>query len=173
MQNTRRGRHLAVALMLSASAAVAAGAQERTLVLRSNESAFEMEVDRLVHELLQKRRIVVSIVASVQQMQGSLRTIEFTDEQRAQIERSMRQLRERLTALESDGEGIRNRLNEICDADRQPAGWVGIAYSVSANATRQDDGRVIMRFENYPSIESVEPGSPLSSAALAHSMTSS
>ncbi len=165
-RGSRRAWRLTVALIVLATGATSAGAQERTLVLRNNESAFEVEVDRLVQELLQKRRIVVSIVGSVQQMQGSLRTVEFNDEQRAHIERSIRQLRERLTSLESDGVRIRNRLGEICDADRQPAGWVGIAYSVSANATRQDDGRVIMRFENHPSIESVEPGSPADKAGI-------
>lgn len=166
LREARCARHLAVALTLLVQGVATAGAQDRTLVLRSNESAFEVEVDRLVQELLQKRRIVLSIVGSMQQMQGSLRTVEFTDEQRAQMERSIRQLRERLASLETDGARIRNRLGEICDADRQPAGWVGIAYSVSANATRQDDGRVIMRFENHPSIESVEPGSPADKAGI-------
>lgn len=155
---------LAVLLMAAAPAALAA--QQGTIVLRKQESPFEAEVDRLVQELLQKRRMSVAFVSNLQQLQGALQGPSLTDEQRASVEGSVRLLRTRLVSLETDAVRIRSRLNQICDADRQPDGWVGIAYSVNASATREDDGRVIMRFVDYPSIESVEPGSPADKAGI-------
>lgn len=155
-----------VAALLLALAPAALAAQQRTIVLRTQESPFEAEVDRLVQELLQKRQQALAFVSNMQQLQGALRSTTLTDEQRSSVEGSLRLLNTRLTSLESDRARIRSRLNEICDADRQPDGWVGIAYSVDASATREDDGRVIMRFIDYPSIESVEPGSPADRAGI-------
>lgn len=157
---------VALAALLLAGASRPLAAQQRTVVLRSQESPFEAEVDRLVQELLQKRQMAVAFVSNMQQLQGALRTTSLTDEQRTSVEGSLRLLRARLTSLETDRLRIRGRLNEICDADRQPDGWVGVAYSASASATREDDGRVIMRFIDYPSIESVEPGSPADKAGI-------
>lgn len=162
---TPRGVGMLAALLLAA-APTALTAQQGTIVLRKQESPFEAEVDRLVQELLQKRRMSVAFVSNLQQLQGALQTPTLTDEQRTSVEGSLRLLRARLASLETDAVRIRSRLNEICDADRQPDGWVGIAYSVNASATREDDGRVIMRFIDYPSIESVEPGSPADKAGI-------
>ncbi len=162
---TPRGVGMLAVLLMTAAPAVLA-AQQGTIVLRKQESPFEAEVDRLVQELLQKRRMSVAFVSNLQQLQGALQGPSLTDEQRVSVEGSLRLLRARLASLETDAVRIRSRLNEICDADRQPDGWVGIAYSVNASATREDDGRVIMRFIDYPSIESVEPGSPADKAGI-------
>lgn len=162
---TPRGLGMLALLLMAATPTVVA-AQQGTIVLRKQESPFEAEVDRLVQELLQKRRMSVAFVSNLQQLQGALQTPSLTDEQRASVEGSLRLLRARLASLETDAVRIRGRLNQICDADRQPDGWVGIAYSVNASATREDDGRVIMRFVDYPSIESVEPGSPADKAGI-------
>lgn len=156
----------ALAALLLAATPAAAAAQQRTIVLRNQESSFDAEVDRLVQELMQKRRMAVAFVSNMQQLQGALQTPSLTDDQRSSVEASLRLLRARLSSLETDGTRIRARLNEICDADRQPDGWVGIAYSVTGSATREDDGRVIVRFVDYPSIESVEPGSPADKAGI-------
>jgi membrane-associated protease RseP (regulator of RpoE activity) len=162
----RWGGPVALAALLLAGASWPLAAQQRTVLLRSQESPFEAEVDRLVQELLQKRQMAVAFVSNLQQLQGALRTSSLTEEQRNSVEGSLRLLRTRLTSLETDRARIRARLNQICDADRQPDGWVGIAYSSSASATREDDGRVILRFIDYPSIESVEPGSPADKAGI-------
>lgn len=162
---TRLVQHAAVLVLLGATAP-ALGAQQGAVVVGTTASPFEREVDRLVQELLQKRRLTMGLVANLRDLQGALRGSALSDAQRVQVEGSLRQLRNRLAELESEGTTIQRRLGEICDADRQPAGWVGIAYTVSASATRQDDGRVVMRFVNYPSIESVEPGSPADKAGI-------
>jgi len=159
---------LVPAFFLPALAAipVALGAQSRTLVVRGAETPFEQEVERLVQDLLQKRRLSVALVGNLQGLQLAMRGEAANEEQKARFEQTLRQVRSRLQLLEADGARIQRRLSEICAADRKPEGWVGIAYSGSASATREDDGRVIMRFVDQPSIESVEPGSPADKAGI-------
>ncbi len=158
-------RMVPVALLLLAAAPAVSHGQQRRVVVRQ-ESPFEQEVDRLVQELLQKKRTSLALLGNLQELQLALRTDAVPEQARGQAEASARQLRARLTALESDGARIQRRLNDICAADRKPEGWVGIYYSASASALREDDGRVVMRFVDYPGIESVEPGSPADKAGV-------
>lgn len=151
-------------LLLTVVPAVSQGQQRRVVVREA--SAFEQEVDRLVQELLLKKRTSLGLLGNLQELQLALRTDAVPEPSRAQAENTVRQLRARLTALESDGARIQRRLNDICAADRKPEGWVGIYYSASASALREDDGRVVMRFVDYPGIESVEPGSPADKAGV-------
>ncbi len=155
----------AVALLLAAIP-LPAVAQGRAVVAQGGESSFELRIERLVQELLTKRRLSVSLASNLQAMQLVLRNGSVREAQRPPVETSMRLVRTRLASLESDMAGIQRRLYEMCSPGGQPQGWVGIAYSGSASATREDDGRLIMRFVDYPSIESVEPGSPADKAGI-------
>lgn len=170
LMRTRRtiaglGRLAPTALLLLAAAPAVSQGQQRRVVVRQ-ESPFEQEVDRLVQELLQKKRTSLGLLGNLQELQLALRTDAVPEQARGQAENTVRQLRARLTTLESDGARIQRRLNDICAADRKPEGWVGIYYSASASALREDDGRVVMRFVDYPGIESVEPGSPADKAGV-------
>jgi membrane-associated protease RseP (regulator of RpoE activity) len=136
------------------------------VVVQDASSPLEREVDRLVHDLLQKRRTAIGLLASLQELQVAMRGTMVAEAQRPQVDNTMRQLRAQLASLDADGTRIRKRLEEICAADRQPTGWVGIYYSASASALQGSDGRVVMRFVDYPSIESVEPGSPADRAGV-------
>lgn len=162
---TTLGRLAPAALLLLTVVPAVSQGQQRRVVVR-NESAFEQEVDRLVEELLLKRRTSLGLLGNLQELQLALRTDAIPEQSRGQAENTLRQLRARLAALESDGARIQRRLSDICAADRKPQGWVGIYYSASASATREDDGRVMMRFVDYPGIESVEPGSPADKAGI-------
>ena len=164
--NGRQWSVCVAAIAVVSLASVRAEAQSSAVVVRGAESPFELEVDRLVQDLMQKRRMTLGLVSSLREVQLKLRASELTDLERAQAESNLRQLRARLASLESDGSRIQRRLRDVCDADRKPEGWVGIVYSGSASATREDDGRVTMRFVDYPSIESVEPGSPADKAGI-------
>lgn len=170
----RPGRPLGAAVLLLAASVAPAAAQSRSVTVQGTaqgagqgaESSLEAEIDRLVRELLLKRRATVGLASNLQAMQGALRNGSVSAGQRAQVETSMRLMRTRLASFESDMAGIQRRLFEMCAPGGQPEGWVGIAYSGSASATREDDGRLIMRFIDYPSIESVEPGSPADKAGI-------
>ncbi len=158
------------ALLLAACAALlgvsAEGAAQQRVTVQEVTTPLEREVDRLVQELLLKRRTAIGLLASLQELQVAMRGTMVTEAQRPQVDNTMRQLRAQLVSLDADGTRIRRRLEEICAADQQPAGWVGIYYSASASALQGNDGRVVMRFVDYPSIESVEPGSPADRAGV-------
>jgi hypothetical protein len=154
----------AALLLLTVAPAVAHG-QSRRVVVRE-VSPFEQEVDRLVQELLQKKRTSLALLGNLQELQLAMRNDAIAEASRGQAETAVRQMRARLASLESDGGRIQRRLNDICAADRKPQGWVGIYYSASASALREGDGRLVMRFVDYPDIESVEPGSPADKAGI-------
>lgn len=161
-----RGRHAVSAALLLAVLASPAAAQPRIVVTQGGESSFEVQIDRLVQELLQKRRTSLALATNLRAMQVAIRNGSVGEEQRTPVQNSMRLVRERLAMLEADVTEIQQRLRAMCAPNRRPEGWVGIAYSGSASATREGDGRLIMRFVDYPSIESVEPGSPADKAGI-------
>lgn len=45
-------------------------------------------------------------------------------------------------------------------------GYLGVTFSASTRDVRQESGRVLMRFDDYPTIESVDPESPADRAGL-------
>lgn len=162
-----RGAALAMTLAaMTVAAPVPLQAQPRRATAQEVATPLEREVDRLVQELLLKRRTAIGLLTSLQELQLAMRGTLVSDAQRPQVDQTMRQLRSQLASLDADGTRIRKRLTEICAADQQPTGWVGIYYSASASALQGSDGRVVMRFVDYPSIESVEPGSPADRAGV-------
>lgn len=50
--------------------------------------------------------------------------------------------------------------------DMAPAGWLGVALSAGAHSIEHTGGKAVMRFEAYPTIESVDPDSPAERAGL-------
>ena len=135
-------------------------AQERQVGVRGGASSFELEVVRLAQELGQKRRMAEGLIRAVESVQMTLHTQQLVQVQRSRLETSLRQAVAQLSSLDSDGRRIQKRLRELCASDRKPDGWVGVVFSASATLTRDDDGNVVLRFLDYPSVESVEPGSP-------------
>ena len=166
---------LLVATPLVAAPLVVEG-QQRRVTVRDNargatregareESPFEQEVDRLVQELLERKRVSLAILGNVQELQLALRSPNLAEQARAQVQVSLKKMRTQLASLENDGTRIQRRLSDICAAAK-PEGWVGIYYSADASAYRDDDGRLVMRFVDYPEIESVDPGSPADKAGV-------
>ncbi|MEO6443788.1 MAG: PDZ domain-containing protein [Gemmatimonadaceae bacterium] len=141
-------------------------AQERQVIIRKSASAFEQEVERLARELMQKRREAIMLMRGMQRMQSSLQSAAAGSSMRAQLETSLRQVSSQLSALDVDGSRIQKRLSELCSANRKPEGYVGVVFSASVTPTRDDDGNVVLRFYDYPSIESVEPRSPAERGGL-------
>lgn len=48
----------------------------------------------------------------------------------------------------------------------EPKGWLGVTFSSSDYSVNSVNGKAVMRFEQYPVIESVEPSSPADKAGL-------
>ncbi|MCC6931017.1 MAG: PDZ domain-containing protein [Gemmatimonadaceae bacterium] len=176
-----RWRPLAPALWLAAVALLAATplvveGQQRRVTVRGDargttrdvareESPFEQEVDHLVQELLERKRLSMALLDNLQELQLALRSPNLTEQARSQGQVSLRRMRTQLAALENDGTRIQRRLSDICAAAK-PEGWVGVIYSADASAFRDDEGGLVIRFVDYPEIESVDPGSPAEKAGI-------
>jgi C-terminal processing protease CtpA/Prc len=75
----------------------------------------------------------------------------------------------RLTRLESETalpRGQRARAAAPAAVARQRTGYMGVNLSASAITTHGRDGQTFWEFEQYPMVESVEPGSPAERAGL-------
>lgn len=55
---------------------------------------------------------------------------------------------------------LRSMESNLRSMQRMPAGWLGCTFSGSYSVTQKDGGKAVMRFDDYPTIEAVEPGSP-------------
>lgn len=94
-----------------------------------------------------------------------------TAEKLARANGNLRRAQQRYEQLTNDL--VRRRLTiERGDIDRltrkvqQQVGYLGITLSMIAPEVQQEGGKTIMRFEEYPTIESVDPDSPAERAGL-------
>ena len=58
------------------------------------------------------------------------------------------------------------RLMSLCDRARAPSGWLGLTFESQNQTMRSVNGQVTMRFESYPTIVDVAPGSPAERAGV-------
>jgi S1-C subfamily serine protease len=47
-----------------------------------------------------------------------------------------------------------------------PRGWLGVTFSGSYSVKQSDGEKAVMRFEDYPTVEAVDPGSPADKAGI-------
>ena len=152
---------VAISALASLMAASPLRAQERQVVVRGGaSSSFELDVARLAQELGQKRRMADDLIRAMHGVQMRLQTQTLVQVQREKLETTLRHAVTQLSSLDADGRRIQKRLRELCSSDEKPDGWVGVVFSASVTPTRDDVGNVVLRFLDYPSVESVEPGSP-------------
>jgi C-terminal processing protease CtpA/Prc len=77
------------------------------------------------------------------------------EEMRAQMEASRSALRSSEDAL--------TRFKMFASA---PRGWLGVTFSGSYTVRQSDSEKAVMRFEDYPTVEAVDPGSPAEKAGI-------
>ncbi len=77
------------------------------------------------------------------------------DEMRARMEASRSALRSSEDAL--------TRFKMFTNA---PRGWLGVTFSGSYTVKQNDGEKAVMRFEDYPTVEAVDPGSPADKAGI-------
>ncbi len=80
------------------------------------------------------------------------------------MQQRMEAMRARLDANREARERSFARLRALSST---PAGWLGLTFSGSYTVRQGDDEKATMRFEEYPTVEAVEPGSPAERAGIA------
>jgi C-terminal processing protease CtpA/Prc len=105
-------------------------------------------------------------------MEDSLAAVEREyDRVRADYQRiASKAMRQRMAELRARAEAGREEQAVALDRLRAlaaaPAGWLGCTFSGSYSVTQKDGNKAVMRFEDYPTIEAVDPGSPAEKAGI-------
>ena len=81
--------------------------------------------------------------------------------------KAMRQRMEALrTRMDANREQERALLTRARSFASAPAGWLGVTFSGSYTVRQNDGEKAVMNFEDYPTVETVDPGSPAEKAGI-------
>lgn len=75
----------------------------------------------------------------------------------------MEQVRARMEESRKASEKALTRMRMLADA---PRGWLGVTFSGSYTVKQNEGEKAVMRFEDYPTVEAVDPGSPAEKAGI-------
>ncbi len=159
---------IGVSAVAASALAVQAQAQNRdsvTIRIMRAVTPFEIEVERLARELIERRNIALRLNDTRQRLLVSLRKTDIGEGERTSVANSLRGVEVRLADLESDRNNLRRALDDLCSARRQPDGWMGITFT-SEYTLSAENNITVTHFRAYPSIESVEPNSPAERAGV-------
>ena len=127
---------------------------------------FEVEVERLARELIERRNVSLALSNARQRMLVTLQQGDIAEGERVTVTRSLRGLEGRLASLEGERAELRRALDELCSQRKQPQGWMGVNFTSDFTLTSTPNGFAITHFRAHPSIESVEPNSPAERAGI-------
>lgn len=156
---------MACALAVGTAPAAAQRDSVRVVVRGNAPAGFEAEVERVARQLLEKRRLQVMLVRTLQGLTVQLQQLS-NDTERARLQQELRTVRTRLATTGSEGAELRRELGSLCLEDRLPDGWLGIVLDADVELKREQNGDVSSRYLGYPEIVSVEPGSPAQKAGI-------
>ena len=175
MQSSFSGRRLARPLVATLAAALAVAApaaaqSPRTGARaqgqpRNDEARFEAEVERLAREAARMSATRMTLVRQIESLANDYQDAD--SHKRAELSAKLGGLVENLKAHDRDRTALRRRLSETCARASRPEGWFGAAFTGAVSIARTNDGPAVYRFQEYPTVESVEPGSPAERAGIA------
>lgn len=154
------------ACALLVGAAPASAQRDSATVWRGSGSGIDAEVARVTSELLAKKRLQVSLIRTLQSLSIQLQQIS-SDTDRERLQQDIQTVRVRLTSTGLEGAELRRKLSVLCNADHRPDGWLGVVIDGDLEIQKDADGSVSQRYLDYPTIVSVEPGSPAAKAGVA------
>jgi len=164
----------AIAIPLGSAAAqdAAPPAPASPAVCPSCDSASDARADgELARATAALERAQQALIDAMKQAMASQDSSGATAEKLARANGDLRRAQQRYEQLTSDL--MRRRLaRERIDIDRATrkvqgqVGYLGVTLSMVAPEMKHKGGKTIMRFEDYPTIESVDPDSPAERAGL-------
>lgn len=152
-----------IAILLTASMAAGQTSQEQDSVevriTTQSPKGFGAEIDRLARELGAKRQMQLNLSQVMRRLSAQMQNF-GSEVQRSQAEEALRQIRARYEVTSREGAMLRKKLVSLCSEEKKPKGWLGVAVDGSIEFTRDDDGTLVRRYLDYPTVVTVEPGSP-------------
>lgn len=145
----------------SRASAEARTAQYRdSIVLRG--LGLEAEIERLAAQFMLSARQQALATQAIREL--GTRRVEDADRQ--QVELTVRRLQTQLQNAAQQSQLLRGKLAELCDRGAKPEGYMGITFSATMRARALASGGEVFRFEENPTVETVEPGSPAERAGV-------
>ena len=125
-------------------------------------TGFEGEIESVAAQLM----MVTQLQARASQALEALRYGQAADANRSQVEAAIRQLREQIDQATQRSQVLRTQLASLCDRNAKPQGYMGITFSATMRADARASGAEVFRFDENPTVETVEPGSPAERAGV-------
>lgn len=125
-------------------------------------TGFEGEIESIAAQLL----VVTQLQTRASQALDALRSGQSSEASRSQVEAVARQLREQIDQAAQRSQMLRTQLASLCDRSSKPDGYMGITFSATMRADARASGTEVFRFEENPTVETVEPGSPAERAGV-------
>ena len=144
-----------------ARAVIEARAAQTRDTIRLRSGNLEAEIEQLAGQLMMVARQQAEASQGLRAL--TARFSEQTD--RATIELNARQLQTQLRAANQQYQLLRGRLSALCDRGAKPEGYMGITFSATMQADAAS-GAEVFRFEENPTVEAVDPGSPAGRAGV-------
>jgi hypothetical protein len=123
---------------------------------------FVRDLEQLARQVIEKQQLQSTLERRIQEMQSRAEAMAADAERHPQVIMLQRQLATETRVFNP----LRNRLSLACKRAPKPTGWMGVAFS-TYDPEIDDDGVEFFRFDDYPTIESVEPGGPADEAGIA------
>jgi len=144
-----------------ARAVIEARAAQTRDTIRLRSVNMEAEIERLARQLM----TVARQQAEATQRLRTLTTRLAEQGDRASIEVDARQLQTQLRSATLQYQALRGQLTALCDRGAKPEGYMGITFSATMQADAAS-GAEVFRFEENPTVEAVDPGSPAGRAGV-------
>ena len=125
-------------------------------------AGFDGEIESVAAQLL----MMTQLQTRASQALDALRSGQATEANRSQVEAAVRQLREQIDQATQRSQLLRTQLASLCDRNAKPRGYMGITFSATMRADAGASGAEVFRFEENPTVETVEPGSPAERAGV-------
>lgn len=138
-------------------------AQRDSVVLR--QTGVEAEAALVARELLEKKKLQTSLMRIWNDLVSQLQRAS-NEAERDRMVQELRTVRMRLNTTGIEGTELRRKLSSLCNEDQKPNGWLGVLLDGDVELRKSSDGEVSSRYLDYPTIVSVEPGSPAAKAGL-------
>lgn len=136
--------------------------QVRDSTWELGSGGFDDEIERLAAQLMRTTRMQMEARRNLENIVRG----RVDASNRKQLEVMAAQLRSRFDEASRERLLLRQQLAALCDRTAKPEGYMGITFSATMRSDTSGSGAQVFRFAEFPTVETVEPGSPAERAGV-------